>query len=148
RLRMAGSRLCLCQRLDAARLQPYVLADHVVAAHAAWQPASALALKMEDFASLLDGIVQHPLLTIPCQPRSAAYGCLCTCHGCAPPLISAVARTMPHAQTKTFSAPVWRGHCGTQYLVRRCGAQPEPLQPRQDGFGEIRQFCKIVNKVE
>ena len=36
----------------------------------------------------------------------------------------------------------------TRWLASRCDAQPEPLQPRQDGCGEIRQFCEIIDKVE
>lgn len=34
------------------------------------------------------------------------------------------------------------------WLVCGCGAEPKPLQPRQDGFSEIRQFCEIVDEVE
>ena len=32
--------------------------------------------------------------------------------------------------------------------MSRCGAQAEPLQSRQDGFGKIWQFCEIIDKVE
>src|SRR4029453_7133136 len=84
-LGMAGGRLSLCQCFDAACLQSYVLADHIVVAHAARQAPPTIALEMEDLASLLDEIVQHPLLTIARQPRSAAYGVLWTCHGGDPP---------------------------------------------------------------
>src|SRR5262252_9879455 len=84
-LGMAGGRLSLGQRFEAAGLQPRVLADHIVAAHAARQAPAAIALEMEDLASLLDEIIQHPLLAIARKPRSAAYGVLWTCHGCSPP---------------------------------------------------------------
>src|SRR5262249_27347049 len=85
RLWMAGSRLSLRQRFAAARLQPHVLADHIVAVHGAWQPPPTFALEMKPPPSLLDEIIQHPLLTIPRQTCSAAYGCLGTCHACDPP---------------------------------------------------------------
>src|SRR5207248_5485236 len=101
------------QRFDAACLQPYMFADHIVVAHAARQAPAAIALEMEDLASLLDEVVQHPLLTIPRQPGSAAYSVLWTCHGCDPP-----------------SSKYWLASSG--------GAQSEPLQPGQDGFGKIR----------
>jgi hypothetical protein len=82
---MAGSRLGLGQGLQSARLQPQVLADHVMAARASRQATPPLALEMEDLASLLDQIAQYPLLTILRQRSSAAYRCLCTRHACAPP---------------------------------------------------------------
>ena len=85
RLGMTGSCLRLRQCFHAACLQAHVLADHVVAAHAAWQATPPLALEMEYLAGLLDQIVEHPLLTIPRQRRSAANGGLCTCHACSPP---------------------------------------------------------------
>src|SRR5262245_2811128 len=120
---MAGGRLSLCQCFDAACLQSHLLADHIVATHASRQAPPSLALEMENLTSLLDEIIQHPLLTIARQPRSAAYSILWTCHRW----------TLPQAKC-----------C----FVSRCGAQSEPLQPRQDGFGKIRQFCEIIDKVE
>src|SRR5439155_16028269 len=86
RLRVAGGRLGLRQRFQSSRLQPEVLADHVVAAHASRQTTSTLALEMEDFPGLLDQIVQHPLLTIPRERRSAANRRLGACHASDPPL--------------------------------------------------------------
>src|SRR5207245_4143822 len=86
RLRMAGRRLGLRHRFQSSRLQAEVLADHVVAAHAFRQATPTLALEVEDLAGLLDQIVQHPLLTIPRERRSAADRCLYACHANDPPL--------------------------------------------------------------
>src|SRR5262245_24839386 len=52
--------------------------------HASGQATTTLALEMEDPAGLLDEIVQHPLLTIPRQTRSATDGFLWAGHVCAP----------------------------------------------------------------
>src|SRR5262249_60011838 len=85
RLGMAGVSLSLRQRFYAARLQPHVLADHVVVTHAARQAPPPIALEMEDFAGLLDEIIQHPLLAIPRQTRSATDGFSWLCHAHTPP---------------------------------------------------------------
>ena len=79
---VAGLGFGLRQPLDAARRQPHVLADHVVAAHGARKTAAPVRLEVEDLAGLLDEPVENPLLVVALQVRPADFRVLGAGHNC------------------------------------------------------------------
>jgi hypothetical protein len=71
----------LRQALGAPGRLAHVLGDHVVAAHAARQPAPAIGLEVEDLAGFLDHPVENPLLCVAAQVRPSRLRLLRARHG-------------------------------------------------------------------
>src|SRR6185503_21119007 len=61
------------QALEAARRQPHVLRDHVVAFHAARDAPAPVGLEVEDLPGLLDHPVEYPLLVVALEVRLARF---------------------------------------------------------------------------
>src|SRR5207249_11580145 len=79
---------------------PKMLSRHVLAPATLRQADTPVALEVEDLARLLDQIVEHPLLAVARERRSAAYHGPGACHPDDPP-----SRCVPRSSAVAVRSP-------------------------------------------